>query len=153
MLFIRNESWSGIKLWYSPWRDSTRLWPFVTLQLLNNIRGSGGSEAKSSHLSPGLAEMRSASSYGGSYWRSLCEWLPCLSLCGHPRVSVGQTEYGCRARCSPAASDQLAGWAAIKASGVHGLMLNISSGLKLLSSFKDIYYVKTQTQINNCCTD
>lgn len=138
MFFFRTESWSGIKLRHSPRRDSTRLWPFVTLQLLNNIRGSRCSEAKSNHLSPGLAEMRRASCSGGSHWWSLCEWLPCLSLCGHPRVSVGQTEQGCLARCSPAASDQLAGWAAIQASGVHGLMLNISSGLMLLTSSKDI---------------
>lgn len=50
-----------------------------------------------------------------SYWRPLCERLPRLSVCGHPRVPVGQTQQDKRTQRSSEASAQLPGGAAIAA--------------------------------------
>lgn len=62
LLLARTEAWCGVKLWQPPQRNSTCLWTFAALQLFNNIGGSRCSEAKSSHLWSGPAEMQRAGS-------------------------------------------------------------------------------------------
>lgn len=136
----RTKAGCSIQLW-QPFRiNFTCFWPAVSLQFSDHFRGSRRSKADSSHIYSGTAEMWCTRCQRSSCRGPLCEWLPHLSVCGHPWFSVRQTQAK-SSWCASRASAELSGGAAITASAAHGLMPS-SHGLKCKATQADCGSVK-----------